>query len=137
MSTAKLWDWLGDGWFYSRAAVSIFSISAALVLISLAFGFTLHLWPDGLRRPITNAFSNSSPVVQSAFALAGIVLGLAYVVIFVGMFRFWRVCDGSSRMARRIWFVMMVVGFVGLSLGTALYCFAVYLPQVFRNIKAR
>jgi hypothetical protein len=133
MGMERLWKHVTNEWFYTKSAVWVFSISAALVVLSMAFGWSLEFVPESARDSLTRAFANPSLTAQLGFGLTGISLGLARLVVFVGMFRFWAVCDRSSRMARRIWFVIMIVGFVGISFGTALYCFAVYVPQVLAN----
>jgi len=134
MGTKWLWKHISDEWFYTRSAVWVFSISATLVVLCTVFGGSLEFVPNSVQLFLTKEASNPSLMVQLGFALVAIPLVIAYLVVLVGMFRFWVVCDHSSRMARRIWFVVMIVGMLfGFSLGTALYCFAVYLPQVLKN----
>ncbi|HKV06186.1 MAG TPA: hypothetical protein VJO53_13905 [Candidatus Acidoferrales bacterium] len=134
MSMQLIWKHVSNEWFYTKSALFVFSTSAAIVMLSLTFGWGLEFLPKSVEHSVMNAFSNPSPMAQVGFTLAGVSVAAGHIVIFVGMFRFWAVCDRSRPIARRIWFVIMIVGvLVGLSLGTALYCFMVYLPQMLKN----
>jgi hypothetical protein len=128
MGIQRIWKHVSREWFYNKSSVFLFSISAALVLLTLALGFV-----PGVSLAVTKEASNPSLVVQLGFALVGILLTAAYIFVLLGMFRFWTAYDNSSPIARKIWFVIMIAGFVGISLGTAVYCFAVYLPQALKN----
>ncbi len=118
-----IWKRVKNEWFFTRTAMVLFATSAIIVMLGL--GLT-ELRPK-------NAVISSSFTTQLGYSLAGISWALSALVIIVGMFRYWAVCDQSSPIVRRIWFVIMIVGLVWLVLGPALYCLAVYLPQTLRN----
>jgi len=127
MGTNKIWKWITDEWFYSRTAISLFATSATFATLLFAFG---ELGPKNVS--ISSAFAE-----QFAITVAAMVLAMSELIVIVGMFRYWTKCDRSSRIVRRIWFAIMILGFVGLGLGCALCCFAVYLPQTLGNSRAR
>jgi hypothetical protein len=134
MGIQRIWKYVSSEWFYSRSAVFLFSTSAGLVLLTLALGWSLEFVPASITLAVTQQASNPSLAIQLGFALVGVLLTAAYAFVLLGMFRFWTAYDRSSPMTRKIWFVIMIAGFfVGISLGTALYCLAVYLPQVLKN----
>jgi uncharacterized membrane protein YidH (DUF202 family) len=123
-----IWKRIDDRWFYSKTAIGLFGTSATFVALAFVFG---ELWPR-------DVIISSSLTEQVPFTLAMMLLAVSELVVIVGMFRYWIRRDRSSRKARTIWFAIMIVGlFVGLGLGCALYCFAVYMPQTLRNPTAR
>jgi hypothetical protein len=124
----SLWKCVKSDWFYTRTATFTFGASAILVCLFIG---SAEFFPRLL------SFDGHTTVQQVGYALLGGCLGFSNALIVVGMFRFWVVCDESSRVARRVWFVVMVVGLLRLGLGAAIYCFAVYLPQVAKVLRQR
>ena len=113
-----IWNWFKDRWIVSRQAGKLFLISAliALAMTPIFFGAVdterMSFWP---RLP---------------WALLSIVGPVAVLFLWFGMWRYWFQIDRSARWIKRLWFVILLVGFWW---GSCLYCFFVYLPQVFRR----
>jgi hypothetical protein len=123
MSMQIIWKRIKNEWFYTRTAIVLFVTSATIVMLGVAFG------EFGPR----NVTISNSLAAQLCFSLAMVSLAFSTLVVIVGMFRYWSVCDQSGQLMHRIWLVIMIVGLLWLGLGPALYCFAVYLPQTLRN----
>jgi uncharacterized membrane protein YidH (DUF202 family) len=124
MSMEVIWKRVKNEWFHTRTAIVLFVTSAAIVMLGFAFG---ELWPR-------NIIISRSLAAQLSFSLAMMMWAFSTLVVTFGMFRYWTVGDRSSRMVHRTWLVIMIVGFLlGLGLGPALYCFAVYLPQALKT----
>jgi uncharacterized membrane protein len=66
----------------------------------------------------------------SVFAVIGAVSALS---LYWCMWVYWTRIDTSRRSTKRVWFAILLVG---LFWGSALYYFAVYLPQVLRKRRA-
>jgi hypothetical protein len=123
------WRYLKDDWFYTKLAAFLFATSATIVVIVVALDEFLH-----------GAFGNPSSYSTSEEVTYTTVLmlwAISNLIIIVGMFRFWVACDKSRPITRRIWFVIMVVGFVRLGVGAAVYCFVVYLPRITKRLARR
>ena len=114
-----------DNNLHARLTAVLFAMAATIVVVLV-----------GLAEFLPNTFANASNYStfgEIAFTAAMMLFAISNLAIVVGMFRFWVACDKSSKVARRIWFVIMLVGLIRLGLGAALYCFAVYLPQVLKR----
>lgn len=115
-----IWSWFKDEWLVKRSAAKLFFASALLVLtlIPLFFGKV-----------------DTSRMSFWARLPWGILWTLAPIAVFflwAGMWRYWVRIDNASRWTKRIWFVVLLIGFWW---GSCLYCFFVYLPQVFRRTR--
>ena len=126
---ASIWKRLDNEWFYTRLAATLFATSAIIVVALLAVD---QFFPSAFG----NA-SNYSPQEEVTFTAAMMLFAMSNLVIVVGMLRFWVVSDTFRPAARRVWFVIMIVGLLRLGLGAAIYCFAVYLPQVSKRFTQR
>ncbi len=120
MSMDVVWKRLNDEWFYSKTAIGLFAAASTIAVSGATFGEL------GFRSfVISNSF-----VPQMSITLAAMAWAISMLIVIVGMFRYWTKYDRSSRVSRRIWLAIMIIGFLfGLATGCALYCFAVYLPQ--------
>jgi uncharacterized BrkB/YihY/UPF0761 family membrane protein len=116
-----MWTWFRDKWLMTRRAAGYFIVSAVLVL-----GVT----PMFLGRIDT---SKMSFLERLPWGILGMVGPIAVFFLWIGMWRYWVRLDDSKPMQKRLWFVILLVGFWW---GSCLYCFFVYLPQIFRRVKA-
>lgn len=128
LQVLSLWKYIKNEWFYTRTAVLVFGTAAFLVCLMIGGA---EVFPRLL------SWDAHTTAQQIGYALLGVCFGLSNGLVLFGMFRFWVASDKSSRVARRIWFVVMIVGMLRIGLGAALYCFAVYLPQVFKALRQR
>jgi len=122
-----IWNRFTDDWFHSKTAMALFAIAATIAVLGFAFG---ELGPKQVS-------ISSALTAQVAASLVAVVFALSSLAIIVGMFRYWAKFDRSSRMVRRVWFAVMILGLAGLGFGCAVYCMAVYLPQTLRALPAR
>jgi hypothetical protein len=121
-----IWNKITDDWFHSKTAIAVFAIAATIAVLGFAFG---ELGPRQVNIP-------NSLTAQIAVSLVAVMWALSSLVMVVGMFRYWARLDRSSRMVRRIWFAVMILGLAGLGFGCAVYCMAIYLPQTLRTLAA-
>lgn len=106
-----LWERVGDEWFGAKRARRLFSAAAALVVT----GTAVLCFPI----PAEPRFA-----VKLVLGLAGVLAGLSVFFLWSGMWQYWIRRDPSSRLARRAWFVILLVGFW---YGAVAYCLCVYL----------
>jgi hypothetical protein len=66
------------------------------------------------------------------WGLLGVFGPIGLLFLWFGMWRYWVRIDNSEAGAKRLWFFVLLIGFWW---GSALYCFFVYLPQVFRKTR--
>ena len=125
---SSLWKHVKSEWFYTKQAAFVFTTSAILVFILIAGSEFV---------PVSFAsLTTYSTGEQIGFAIAGVTFSISNLLVLSGMFRFSVVCDQSRPIMRRIWFVIMIVGLLRLGLGAAVYCFAVYLPQITKRLRS-
>jgi hypothetical protein len=122
----SLWKHVKSEWFYTKRAAFFFVTSALIVVIVLAVSEFL---PKAFGNP-----STYSTVEEVAYTVVMMLWAISNLFVVVGMFRFWVACDKSRPITRKIWFTIMIVGLLRLGLGAAVYCFAVYLPQVTKRL---
>jgi hypothetical protein len=60
----------------------------------------------------------------------GALAAIGSVFIWLGMWRYWVRIDNSRPWIKRIWFVVLLIGF---SWGSCLYYFFGYLPEFLRR----
>jgi uncharacterized BrkB/YihY/UPF0761 family membrane protein len=60
-------------------------------------------------------------------AIGGAAIAVSAFFLWGGMWKYWIVCDSSSQLSRRVWFVVLIIG---LWYGAVLYYLFVYLPDV-------
>jgi hypothetical protein len=116
-----IWTWFKDEWLITRQAAKLFFTSAILVLASVpvVLGWKIDIekmsfWP------------------RVPFAIYFVLLPIAIFFLWFGMWRYWVRIDHASRRDRRMWFVILLVGFWW---GSCLYCLFVYLPQTFNRAR--
>ena len=68
-----------------------------------------------------------SPAERVFWGVLGVLGTLSLFFIWIGMWRFWMSVDRSSNLARKFWFLVLLVGFWW---GSCFYCYFVYWPQV-------
>jgi hypothetical protein len=108
---SRLWNRIGDRWLVSRSASNMFGAAAILIVVVtalLAF----------------NMAQDTGLLSEVFWAVAGVLSGLGAFFIWSGMWRFWSRLDQSSRFARRVWFVTLLIG---LWYGAVLYFVLVYM----------
>jgi hypothetical protein len=111
--------WFGNNaWLTSRPAARIFFVGAISVVLTA---------PVVLGRVDTAqmAFWERLP-----WAIVGTVGTVAFLALWEGMWFYWVRVDDSPAWAKRIWFVLLLIGFW---YGSFFYFFMVYLPQTSRR----
>ena|SRR5712692_4691019 len=106
-----------DQWLVSRQAAALFFLCTICVV-----RITPVFW--GFDTPRNWFWTKTSPDILGALAAIGSLL------LWLGMWRHWVRIDNSRRWMKRIWFVVLLIGF---SWGSCLYYFFGYLPQFLRR----
>lgn len=109
-----IWRRISDEWLMSKTASVLFAICSsviALVTAALLSGFFL---------------AEDSPAGKLLWAIAGSSCGIGIFFLWGGMWRHWMKGKPQNRVARRIWFVIMIVG---VWYGAIFYYIFVYLPS--------
>jgi amino acid transporter len=114
-----IWKWLGNEWFVTEKASALFAVSSLLTLV-----LTVVLY---IGVPSSSTLSTASIVL---YGVVGFVCPLAMFFLWIGMLRFWTRGEPSNRAARRIWFIVLILG---LCYGAILYYAFVYMPTVRRK----
>jgi len=114
MILQSLWNRVGDEWIVGKAARLLFGAAAALILVITAIFYYLPL-------PGNPAIS-----ARVLFGIIGVSGGLSVFFLWSGMWRYWIRYDRSGRFARRVWFVILLVG---VCYGAVVYYLCVYLPN--------
>jgi hypothetical protein len=65
--------------------------------------------------------------MQIAVCVVGVMGPIASFFLWLGMWRHWMRLDTSKALTKRMWFVILLIGF---EYGSVLYYFCVYRPQV-------
>jgi hypothetical protein len=105
------WDRVSASWLMSRNAARLFGASAMVLTVA-----TILLLSD--------VQQGSGPLSSLFWAIVGVSASLGAFFLWTGMLRFWRLWDTSSRAARRVWFVVLLIG---VFYGAILYYALVYL----------
>ena len=111
-------NWFKDEWLATHQAGRLFLVSTFLVLA---------LTPVFLGRIDTSTMSFWT---RLPWGILGILGPIALFFLWLGMWRYWVRLDNSKVWAKRAWFVILLFGFWW---GSCVYCYFVYLPQVFRR----
>ncbi len=111
------WGRFRDEWLQGRQAVRMFLVAVLLVLAITPIWLRLA---DPARMP---------PVLRALYTIIAMVGTVATFFLWFGMWRYWVRLDDSPRMAKRLWFVILLFG---LWWGACLYYLSVYRPQVTR-----
>jgi drug/metabolite transporter (DMT)-like permease len=110
-----IWRHISDKWLMSKIASVLFAISSIVIA-----GMTAVLGSD-VQIQNTGAFS------AFFWAVAGSLCGVSIFFLWGGMWRYWMLGKPSNRIARRIWFALLVVG---VWYGALLYYALVYMPAI-------
>ena len=113
-------SWLRDDWLISRRISMLFFLSALLVLAMT---------------PIFQGVDTTKMTFwhRLPWGILGIVGPFGMFFLWLGMWRYWVRIDNSSAWLKRIWFVILVIGFWW---GSVFYYFLAYLPQMIRLRKS-
>ena len=108
-------DWFRDEWLATRRAARLFLVSVpfALALTPILFG-VVHVTKVTIWMRIVGG-------------VLGVIGPIAIFFLWLGMWRYWMRLDKSKGLTRRIWFVILLIGFF---YGSVLYYFCVYRSQV-------
>ena len=106
-----------DNWIRSPGAAKLFFASTFLVLalVPLFAG-----WIDPAK--VTLLF-------RICWTLLGTLGTFALFFLWLGMWWYWVRLDESKKYLKRFWFLILLFGFW---FGSCIYCYFVYLPQMFR-----
>lgn len=115
-----VWKWFEDTWLVTRQASILFMVSTL---------FVIALTPVLLGRIDTQAMSFWA---RLPIGILGLVGPVALFFLWFGVWRYWVRIDNAGKWVKRIWFLVLLVGFWW---GSCLYYFVVYLPQVFRRTR--
>jgi hypothetical protein len=119
---SRLWNRFKDDWLATRQAARLFFASTILVLA---------MTPVFLGRVVT---TNMPLWMRIPWGIFGMVGPIALFFLWIGMWRYWVRVDDSKAYAKRLWFLILLLGFW---YGSCLYCYFVYLPQVIRSNRSR
>jgi hypothetical protein len=108
-------DSFRDDWIVSRQAARLFLVSVPFILALTPFLFG---WVNFTRMTIW---------MQIAGGVVGVTGPIASFFLWLGMWRYWMRLDRSKALRKRMWFVILLIGF---EYGSVLYYFCVYRPQV-------
>ncbi len=117
-----VWNSFKDDWLSTRQAARLFFASTIFVLALIPVS-------RGLVDPARMMLWMRVPLI--IFAMVGT---LALLFLWIGMWKYFARVDDSSGYAKRLWFLILLVGFW---YGSCLYCYFVYLPQVMRRNRTR
>jgi len=113
-----IWNWFRDNWLVTRQAATLFLVSTILVIA---------LTPVLLGRVDTKEMLFWA---RLPWGVLGVLGPVALFFLWFGMWRYWVRIDNASKWVKRMWFLVLLIGF---GWGSCLYCFLVYLPQVIRR----
>lgn len=108
-----LWKRVDDQWIVGKPARLLLGVAAALILV--VTGVLCYL-------PLPE---NPTIITRILFGIIGVSGSLSIFFLWSGMWRYWIRYDHSARFTRRIWFVILLVGFC---YGAIIYYLCVYLP---------
>ncbi len=111
---------VSNAWLVSRTALILFAVASVLVvaIAPVLWGYVNFLETPGFGKPLLGG-GGSRRRVEHVFHLGG-------------MWAYWTRCDSSRRAVKRIWFVILLVGFW---YGSVLYYLFKYLPAEGPNTK--
>jgi hypothetical protein len=109
-----------DHWLVSRQAIMVFF----LCTICVALATPIFLGSDPSR-----IYSWMGPSRNAVGGLSAV----GTLLLWLGMWRYWVRIDNRGKWMKRLWFIVLLVGFWW---GSFLYYFLAYLPQRFPNSRA-
>jgi hypothetical protein len=113
-------SWVKDDWLVSETARRTFFLSTILTFVLTLIIVTMSL------AKVENMNHRPFPerLAITLLAMAGTV---GWFHIWLGMWRYWVRLDKSSPFVRRVWFMLLLLGW---SWASSFYYFLVYVPQV-------
>jgi hypothetical protein len=110
-----------DDWIVSRQADTLFLVSVPFIVAVTPFFFG---WVNITRATVWT---------QLGGAVVGVLGPISLFFLWFGMWRYWMRLDSSTARTKRLWFVILLIGFW---YGSMLYYFCVYRPQVISRVGA-
>jgi hypothetical protein len=110
-----IWRRMPTRWLVARPTAITFGLSSFIIIIGSIVLFR------GL------GLESKDRVIQVLLAIGGAAIAVSAFFLWGGMWKYWIVCDSSSQLSRRVWFVVLIIG---LWYGAVLYYLFVYLPDV-------
>ena len=98
---------ISNEWLVSKTASILFAISCFLIVV------VTPIWFGIVRVPDTTLWGN---VLVGVLGIAGT---LSVFFLWAGMWHYWLRVDASTLMVKRLWFLLLLVGFW---YGAILYC---------------
>ena len=118
MGPLAFFSWFSDDWIVSVIAQRLFLVSTLLVFA---------LTPLFLGQIDVSHMSFSGRLPWGILAIIGPV-GMFF--LWLGMWRYWARIDDSRQGSKRLWFLVLLIGFW---YGSCLYFYFVYCRQVTRR----
>jgi hypothetical protein len=112
--------WISDDWLCSFLATRLFFLSTLCVL--------------GLTPAFMRAYENRpANWIRLPWEALGFLVPIGVLFLFFGMLRYWIRIDNSGVWTKRLWLVILLVGFWW---GSIPYYYFVYLAQIIRRHRA-
>jgi len=115
------WSWFKDDWLVSRRATVMFFV--AVILVLAVTPLFLGSVEDPAQMPLGG---------RVFWTILGMLGPIGLFFLWFGMWRYWVRLDRSRVYVKRLWFVILIIGFW---YGSCLYYFFVYYPQVSRRAR--
>jgi hypothetical protein len=116
------WKRMVDDWLTSSLVAKLFFASTILVLALFPVS---QGWIDLARMSLWMR------IVLTIFYM---LATCALLFLWFGMWTYWVQLDDSKKYSKRLWFLVLLLGFW---YGSCVYCYFVYLPQVIRRSRLR
>lgn len=107
-----------DDWLTTSGAAKLFFASTFLVL---ALFPVFRGWIDPTKMSL---------LMRISWTTFGALGTCALLFLWFGMWTYWVRLDDSKTYSKRLWFLVLLLGFW---YGSCVYCYFVYLPQVIRR----
>jgi hypothetical protein len=111
---------VSEEWLMSKTAYLLFA-TATVVILAVSLAVALLGIP---------AEDEVTPIARAIWGTGGVFGALSAFFLWDGMWHYWKVCDSSSRIMRRVWFLFLLLG---VWYGAILYFLAIYSPSVTKS----
>jgi len=111
-----------DEWLTSTRSAKLFFASTFVVLASVPL---IEGWIDVARMTLW---------MRTCWTIFAMLATLSLLFLWFGMWGYWLRLDSSTAGAKRLWFMVLLLGFW---YGSCVYCYVVYLPQVIRRSRIK
>jgi hypothetical protein len=108
-----IWRRISGEWLVSRMASALFAACCVLIAV-----MTAVLYRDDQLQDIGS-------IASVLLGVGGMACSVGIFFLWGGMWRYWMTGKPSNRAARRLWFLLLIVG---VWYGAILYYVFVYLP---------